>query len=48
MRRHLPIVAEFPPLKSGGLIEASMSVAATPSNRAFPPLKSGGLIEALT
>ena len=36
----------FPPLKSGGLIEAASGASRTVSNRRFPPLKSGGLIEA--
>ena len=39
-------VVGFPPLKSGGLIEAMPPAAATNLSRRFPPLKSGGLIEA--
>ena len=36
----------FPPLKSGGLIEALVVQDGVASVFAFPPLKSGGLIEA--
>ena len=38
--------AMFPPLKSGGLIEAFYWINERHSIFLFPPLKSGGLIEA--
>ena len=36
---------QFPPLKSGGLIEGARAGDRRHTRRWFPPLKSGGLIE---
>ena len=37
---------EFPPVNSGGLIEASKGMPCLSSIPKFPPVNSGGLIEA--
>ena len=36
----------FPPVNSGGLIEAATIAAQSDNSLAFPPVNSGGLIEA--
>ena len=43
------LVFEFPPVNSGGLIEALSGDAgeAAATSRMFPPVNSGGLIEAM-
>ena len=39
-------LTEFPPVNSGGLIEAWSAAREAGSGGSFPPVNSGGLIEA--
>ena len=46
-RRYVRIWCWFPPVNSGGLIEASPDATRSAGrSRPFPPVNSGGLIEA--
>ena len=46
LRPHQPSARGFPPVNSGGLIEAQAPAQFPRGARHFPPVNSGGLIEA--